>query len=92
MGRKPRRAEDVAMFFAWIAPGLSRAVDMAPPTMCRNPNGGFGTILGGCHPHGATQIRRGMTVRDGESVGAPRFSPHRSFTPPGPLTFTISLR
>jgi hypothetical protein len=80
------------MFLGWIAPGLSRAVDMASPTMCRDPNGGFGKILGECHPHGAAQIRRGIAVRGGERVGGPRFSSHRSFTPPGPLTFTISLR
>jgi hypothetical protein len=86
------------MFFARIAPGLSRAVDMASPTMCGDPNGGFRTILGECHPQGAAQMRRGMAVRGSESVGAPRFSPHRifvplEFCPPGfGLTFTISRR
>jgi hypothetical protein len=35
VGRKSRRAADVANFFGQIAPDLSRAVEMVSPMVCR---------------------------------------------------------
>jgi NAD(P)-dependent dehydrogenase (short-subunit alcohol dehydrogenase family) len=63
------------------APGLSRAVGMALPTVCLNTSGGFWNIFNCCQPHATAQIRRGMTIgrgrpwarRDFRPTGAARF-------------------
>jgi hypothetical protein len=77
------------MFFAWIAPGLSRAVDIASPTKCRNPDGGFGTILGEYHPprRGSNPARNGGSGwrkgRRAEIFAPPDFRPTGVLPHPG---------
>lgn len=66
------------------APGFSRAVGMALPTVCPlNTSGGFWNIFNGCQPHATAQIRRGMTI------GRGRPWPRRDFRPTGAARFLV---
>jgi hypothetical protein len=57
VGRKPRRAEDSNNALDGLAPGLSRAVDMASPTIYFKTKTGARPIIDKFRLH--AQIRRG---------------------------------
>src|SRR5258708_6833853 len=73
-GGKSRCAEDAANILSWIAPDLSRAVDMATP---RVPIGPETTYAGRGNPHAWLKSGADWTISHGIILGAPRFSPHR---------------
>ncbi|MFZ0505632.1 MAG: hypothetical protein WAM44_18070, partial [Chthoniobacterales bacterium] len=64
-----------------LASGLSRAVRKAPPTVSQDKIVWVrDNFPGGCRPHGAAQIRRGLTLGDIINLGAPRFSLYRRWS------------
>src|SRR5258708_12423761 len=73
-GGKSRCAEDAANILSWIAPDLSRAVDMATP---RVPIGPETPYAGRGNPHPWLKSGADWTISHGIILGAPRFSPHR---------------
>ena len=74
-----------------IAPDLSRAVQLEfaakfyLPSVCMNRHDRPS------HTHGAAQTRRGLTIRIISILGAPRFSPHRSWVAPHRVAGRSSL-
>jgi hypothetical protein len=68
VGRKPRRANDMANSLGANRAGFEprRGCDLAL-RLCTDTSAGLETIDDECRPHGTAQIRRGITVGDSDN-------------------------
>jgi hypothetical protein len=81
VGRKTRRAEDLAFRLDLFAPVLSRAVRVAWSNMFPNARTGPSTILSVDYIHGAAQNRRDYTQKETKLWARRVFRPTESGDP-----------